>query len=269
MSDQGQNTRQETFISHLIELRDRLLRAIIAIVVVFLFLYLVFPKGDVIYTFLAQPLMAVLPEGTSMIATEVTAPFFVPLKVTLMAAFLLTLPYVLWQAWAFVAPGLYLHERKLLIPVLLSSLILFLIGMAFAYFIVFPVVFKFFASVTPEGVHMMTDISKYVSFVLTMFLAFGVTFETPVIVMVLIYMNIITLEQFRNARPYIIVGAFVVAAIVTPPDVISQLFLAFPLWLLYEFGMFLSRFITSRSARNQESEVRDQSSEARGQRSDF
>ncbi|MDR0250762.1 MAG: twin-arginine translocase subunit TatC [Burkholderiales bacterium] len=260
MSEQGQSTRQETFISHLIELRDRLLRSIIAIVVVFLFLYLVFPKGDTIYTFLAQPLLAVLPEGTSMIATEVTAPFFVPLKVTLMAAFLITLPYVLWQVWAFIAPGLYQHERKLLVPVLLSSLILFLIGMAFAYFIVFPVVFKFFASLVPSGVQMMTDISKYVSFVLTMFLAFGVTFETPVIVMVLIYMNIVTLEQFRNARPYIIVGAFVVAAIVTPPDVLSQLFLAFPLWLLYEFGMFLSRFVTSRSARNQGSEVRDQES---------
>ncbi|MDR2173622.1 MAG: twin-arginine translocase subunit TatC [Burkholderiales bacterium] len=257
MSDQEHNTRQETFISHLIELRNRLLRAIIAIVVVFLFLYLVFPKGDNIYTFLAQPLMNVLPEGTSMIATEVTAPFFVPLKVTLMAAFLLTLPYVLWQIWAFIAPGLYQHERKLAIPVLLSSLILFLIGMAFAYFIVFPVVFKFFATLVPDGVQMMTDIGKYVSFVLTMFLAFGVTFETPVIVMVLIYMNIVTLEQFRNARPYIIVGAFVIAAIFTPPDVLSQLFLAFPLWLLYEFGMFLSRFITSRSARTAEDAAED------------
>jgi sec-independent protein translocase protein TatC len=257
MSEREQNTRQETFISHLIELRDRLLRAIIAIVVVFLFLYLVFPKGDTIYTFLAQPLMNVLPEGTSMIATEVTAPFFVPLKVTLMAAFLLTLPYVLWQIWAFIAPGLYQNEKKLVIPVLLSSLVLFLIGMAFAYFIVFPVVFKFFASVTPEGVHMMTDIGKYVSFVLTMFMAFGVTFETPVIVMVLIYMNIVTLEQFRSARPYIIVGAFVVAAVFTPPDVISQLFLAFPLWLLYEFGMFLSRFITSRSERTAEESAKN------------
>ncbi|MCL2307645.1 MAG: twin-arginine translocase subunit TatC [Proteobacteria bacterium] len=260
MSDQEHNTRHETFISHLIELRNRLLRSIIAILVVFLFLYLVFPKGDAIYTFLAQPLMNVLPEGTSMIATEVTAPFFVPLKVTLMAAFLITLPYVLWQLWAFVAPGLYRHEKKLMIPVLLSSLILFLIGMAFAYFIVFPVVFKFFATLVPDGVQMMTDIGKYVSFVLTMFLAFGVTFETPVVVMVLIYMNIVTLEQFRNARPYIIVGAFVVAAIFTPPDVLSQLFLAFPLWLLYELGMFLARFITSRS---QESEVRDQESEVK------
>ncbi|MDR0250665.1 MAG: twin-arginine translocase subunit TatC [Burkholderiales bacterium] len=260
MSDQEQSVRQETFISHLIELRNRLLRSIIAILGVFLFLYLVFPKGDNIYTFLAQPLMAVLPEGTSMIATEVTAPFFVPLKVTLMAAFLITLPYILWQVWAFVAPGLYRHEKKLVIPVLLSSLVLFLIGMAFAYFIVFPVVFKFFASLVPNGVQMMTDINKYLGFVLTMFLAFGVTFETPVVVMVLIYMNIVTLEQFRNARPYIIVGAFVVAAVFTPPDVLSQLFLAFPLWLLYEFGMFLSRFITSRDARNQESEVRDQES---------
>ncbi|MDR0771063.1 MAG: twin-arginine translocase subunit TatC [Burkholderiales bacterium] len=240
-----QNTRQETFISHLIELRNRLLRVIIAFIVVLLALV---PWAREIYAFLAQPLMAVLPEGASMIATEVTAPFFVPLKVAAMTAFLIVLPYVLWQMWAFIAPGLYQHEKKLAIPVLLSSMVLFLIGMAFAYFIVFPVVFKFFATMTPDGVNMMTDIGKYVSFVLTMFLAFGVTFETPVIVMVLIYMNIVTLEQFRNARPYIIVGAFVVAAIFTPPDVLSQLFLAFPLWLLYEFGMFLSRFITRRSA---------------------
>ncbi len=249
MSEQDKDARQETFISHLIELRNRLLRSVIAIGIVLLIL---FPWARDIYAFLAQPLVAVLPQGTSMIATEVTAPFFVPLKVTMMAAFLIALPYVLWQVWAFVAPGLYQHEKKLAIPVLLSSLILFLIGMAFAYFIVFPVVFKFFAGMTPAGVSMMTDIDKYLSFVLTMFLAFGVTFETPVIVMVLVYMEIVTLEQFKRARPYIIVGAFIVAAIFTPPDVLSQLFLAFPLWLLYEFGMFLSRFITRRSAHETE-----------------
>jgi sec-independent protein translocase protein TatC len=254
MSEQEQNTRQETFISHLIELRDRLLRIIIAILVVLLILV---PWAREIYAFLAQPLMTVLPAGTSMIATDVTAPFFVPLKVTAMTAFLITLPYALWQIWAFVAPGLYQHEKKLVIPVLFSSLVLFLIGMAFAYFIVFPVVFKFFASMTPDGVNMMTDIDKYLSFVFTMFLAFGVTFETPVIVMVLVYMNIVSLEQFKRARPYIIVGAFVLAAVFTPPDVLSHLFLAFPLWLLYEFGMFLSRFITSRNAPAAENAAQD------------
>ncbi|MCL2310577.1 MAG: twin-arginine translocase subunit TatC [Proteobacteria bacterium] len=247
MNEQERNARQETFISHLIELRSRLLRAMAAVLVIFVVLIL-FPGQREIYTFLAHPLVSALPQGSSMIATEVTASFFVPVKVTLMVAFLIALPYILWQVWAFVAPGLYQREKKLAIPVLLSSVILFLLGMAFAYYIFFPVAFKFFTHVTPEGVNMMTDIGKYVGFALTMFLAFGLTFETPVVVMVLIYMNIVTLEQFRRARPYIIVGAFVVAAIFAPPDVFSQFFLAIPLWLLYEFGMFLSRFITSRSA---------------------
>ena len=178
-----------------------------------------------------------------MIATDVTGTFLVPLKVTLMAAFLVALPYVLWQVWAFVAPGLYQHERRLALPVLVSSFLCFLGGMAFAYFVVFPIAFGFFAGYTPEGVTMMTDIDKYLSFVLTMFIAFGVTFETPVVVIVLVRFGVVPLAKLRAVRPYVIVGAFVVGAVFTPPDVVSQLLLAVPLWLLYELGLLLARFV--------------------------
>jgi sec-independent protein translocase protein TatC len=234
------STVQETFISHLIELRDRLLRAIIAIVVILLCLV---PFAKDIYALLAAPLIKVLPVGATMIATDVTGTFLVPLKVTLMAAFVIALPYVLWQMWAFIAPGLYRHERKLAVPVIVSSFLFFLIGMSFAYFIVFPVAFGFFAGYTPAGVQMMTDIDKYLSFVLTMFIAFGVTFETPVIVIVLVRLRVVTLAQLKAIRSYVIVGAFVIGAIFTPPDVISQLLLAIPLWLLFELGLLLARFV--------------------------
>ena len=179
-----------------------------------------------------------------MIATDVTGTFLVPLKVTLMAAFLLALPYVLWQAWAFVAPGLYQHEKRLVVPVLVSSCLFFALGMSFAYFFVFPVAFGFFAGYTPVGVQMMTDIDKYLSFVLTMFIAFGLTFETPVVVVVLVRMRVVSLDKLRSIRPYVIVGAFVIGAIFTPPDVISQCLLAVPLWLLYELGLQLARFVS-------------------------
>ncbi len=231
---------QETFISHLVELRDRLLRAIIAVVVVLLCLV---PFAKDIYAALAAPLLKVLPAGATMIATDVTGTFLVPLKVTLMAAFLIALPYVLWQMWAFVAPGLYHHEKRLAVPVLVSSFLFFLVGMSFAYFFVFPVAFGFFAGYTPVGVQMMTDIDKYLSFVLTMFIAFGVTFEMPVIVIVLVRLRIVTLEKLRAIRSYVVVGAFVVGAMFTPPDVVSQLLLAIPLWLLYELGILLARFV--------------------------
>jgi sec-independent protein translocase protein TatC len=206
---------QESFLSHLIELRTRLVRSIIAVIVVLLCL---FPFAKDIYAVLAEPLLRVLPHGSTMIATDVTGTFLVPLKVTLMAAFLIALPYVLYQAWAFVAPGLYQHEKRLVLPVLVSSVVFFAIGMCFAYFVVFPVAFGFFAGYTPTGVQMMTDIDKYLSFVLTM-------------------------EKLRSFRPYVIVGAFVVGAIFTPPDVISQSLLAVPLWLLYELGLVLARFV--------------------------
>jgi sec-independent protein translocase protein TatC len=231
---------QETFISHLIELRTRLMRSIIAVAIVLLCL---FPFAKDIYAALAQPLLRVLPHGATMIATDVTGTFLVPLKVTLMAAFLLALPYVLWQAWMFVAPGLYHHEKRLVLPVLVSSFLFFLVGMSFAYFFVFPIAFGFFAGYAPAGVQMMTDIDKYLSFVLTMFIAFGLTFETPVVVIVLVRLRIVSLEKLRSVRPYVIVGAFVVGAVFTPPDVISQLLLAIPLWLLFELGLLLARFV--------------------------
>jgi len=233
---------QESFLSHLIELRTRLMRSIIAVVVVLLVL---FPFAKDIYELLAQPLLRVLPHGSSMIATDVTGTFFVPLKVTLMAAFLIALPYVLWQAWAFVAPGLYQHEKRLVLPVLVSSCLFFVFGMSFAYFFVFPIAFGFFAGYTPAGVQMMTDIDKYLSFVLTMFIAFGVTFETPVVVVVLVRMKVVSLEKLKSLRPYVIVGAFVVGAVFTPPDVVSQSMLAVPLWLLFELGLLLARFVST------------------------
>ena len=242
MSDPTPETAaQETFLSHLFELRTRLLRSIVAVVVV---LVCLFPFAKDIYALLAQPLLRTLPAGATMIATDVTGTFLVPLKVTLMAAFLIALPYVLWQAWAFVAPGLYHHEKRLALPVLVSSVLFFMIGMAFAYFFVFPVMFSFFAGYTPAGVTMMTDIEKYLSFVLTMFVAFGITFEVPVIIVVLVRMRVVGLDKLRSVRPYAIVGAFIVGAIFTPPDVVSQLMLAVPLWLLYELGLLLARFVS-------------------------
>ncbi len=240
MSDTPEDT-QETFLSHLIELRTRLLRSFVAIIVVLLCL---FPFAKEIYGFLALPLVHVLPQGATMIATDVTGTFLVPLKVTLMAAFLIALPFVLWQVWAFVAPGLYQHEKRLALPVIVSSVFFFAVGMSFAYFVVFPVAFGFFAGYTPPGVQMMTDIDKYLSFVLTMFIAFGLTFETPVVVVVLVRMGVISLEKLKGMRPYVIVGAFVIGAIFTPPDVISQCLLAVPLWILFELGLFIARFVS-------------------------
>lgn len=243
MADEESALKEEGFVTHLVELRDRLLRAAGSVIIVFL--ALVYWAPD-IYTVLASPLMESLPKGSSMIATDVTAPFFVPMKVTMMVAFVVALPYVLYQAWAFVAPGLYEHEKKLALPIILSSFLLFVVGMAFAYFLVFPAVFKFMASYTPAGVQMATDIDKYLSFAMTLFLVFGLSFETPVIEMVLVRLGIVSLEKLKNFRSYFIVIAFIIAAVVTPPDVISQFMLAIPMILLYEFGIFMSRWITPR-----------------------
>jgi len=237
----SETVAQESFLSHLFELRTRLLRSIVSVVIV---LVVLFPWAKEIYAILAEPLLKTLPQGSTMIATDVTGTFLVPLKVTLMTAFLIALPYVLWQAWAFVAPGLYQHEKRLVTPVIVSSVAFFMIGMAFAYFFVFPVMFSFFAGYTPPGVQMMTDIDKYLSFVLAMFLAFGLTFEVPIVVLVLVRMRVVSLEKLRSIRSYVIVGAFVAGAIFTPPDVLSQLMLAVPLWVLYELGLFLARFIS-------------------------
>ena len=232
---------QETFISHLIELRSRLLHSIVAVVVV---LVALFPWAKDIYALLARPLLRALPQGSTMIATDVTGTFLVPLKVTLMAAFLIALPYVLYQVWAFVAPGLYQHEKRLAMPVIVSSVFFFAVGMAFAYLVVFPVAFGFFAGYTPAGVQMMTDIDKYLSFVLTMFIAFGITFEVPVVVVVLVRLGVVELKKLQSIRGYVIVGAFVMGAIFTPPDVLSQVMLAVPLWLLYELGLLVARFVS-------------------------
>jgi len=231
----------DSFMSHLIELRDRLLRCVLALLLVFICL---FPWARDLYALLAQPMIASMPTGGHLIATEVTAPFFVPVKVTMMAAFVIALPYLLYQLWAFVAPGLYAHERKLVAPLIITSTVLFICGMGFAYYLVFPVVFHFMVSVAPTGVAVMTDIGKYLDFVLTLFLAFGVTFEVPVAVVILVRMGLVSVAKLKEIRPYMIVGAFIVGAIFTPPDVVSQVMLAVPLWVLYEVGIFVSQWIT-------------------------
>ena len=235
-------SQQDTFISHLVELRDRLLRSILAIALVFIVLF-IYPGSGPIYDFLAAPLMQALPEGTKMIATGVITPFLVPVKITAFAALFIALPYVLYQAWAFVAPGLYTHEKRLVLPLVIASTVLFLLGVAFCYYFVFGKVFTFINSFAPQSITPAPDIEAYFSFVLTMFLAFGVTFEIPVVVVVLARAGIVTLDQLKQARPYMIVGAFVVAAVVTPPDVLSQILLAVPMWLLYELGIFVARFV--------------------------
>jgi sec-independent protein translocase protein TatC len=230
---------EDTFISHLMELRDRLLRSLIAIGVVFLCL---FPFASELYDLLAYPMIHALPEGSKMIATGVISPFLIPVKIAAMVAFLAVLPYVLYQAWAFVAPGLYAHEKKLVLPLVVASTVLFVIGIAFCYFFVFGVVFSFVNRIAPKSISVAPDIEQYLNFVLTMFLAFGVTFEVPIAVILLARMGIVSLQQLRSIRPYFIVGAFVVAAVVTPPDVVSQLLLAVPMCLLYELGLFAARF---------------------------
>ena len=236
---------QETFISHLIELRDRLIRAMLAVVVVFLCLM---PWSGVVYDFLAQPMMANLPAGTKMIATGVVTPFMVPLKVTLMAAFVVALPVILYQAWGFVAPGLYSHEKKFALPLVVGSTALFIAGIAFCYYFVFGTVFKFIAQFAPSSITPAPDIEQYLNFVMTMFLAFGVTFEVPIVVVLLVRFNIVGIEKLREARPYAIVGAFVIAAVVTPPDVTSQLMLAIPMTLLFELGLLLARLVAKPQA---------------------
>ena len=238
--------QNESFMSHLVELRSRLLRAVGTIVVIFFILFL-YPGASDIYDLLAAPMLASLPEGTRMIATGVITPFMVPVKVTMMAAFVIALPVVLYQVWAFVAPGLYKHEQNLALPLIVSSSLLFLIGMAFCYFVVFKTVFSFIASFAPQSITPAPDIEAYLTFVMTMFLAFGLTFEVPVAVVLLVRMGIVTIKQLSEARGYVIVGAFVIAAVVTPPDVVSQFLLAVPLCILYEVGLLVARGVKPRS----------------------
>ena len=232
----------ETFISHLVELRARLLRIFGGLILGFL------PcayYARELYSLLAQPLLEKLPQGGQMIATEVVTPFFVPMKVAMMAAFIITLPHTLYQVWAFVAPGLYSHEKRLVMPLVLVSSFLFICGMTFAYLAALPMVFEFITHFAPEGVAVMTDIGKYLDFVLTMFIAFGITFEVPVFVVILVRMGMVSIEKLKEVRRYVLVGAFVVGAIFTPPDVVSQFMLAVPLYLLYELGILVARFVSN------------------------
>jgi sec-independent protein translocase protein TatC len=236
---------QESFISHLVELRQRLVRAVGVVLALFLVLFF-YPGAGTIYDILALPLMNALPEGSKMIATGVITPFMVPVKVTALVGFMIALPYVLYQAWAFVAPGLYEHEKKLALPLIVASSILFFLGVAFCYFLVFGQVFSFIHGFAPKSITPAPDIEAYFSFVITMFLAFGITFEIPIVVIVLVRMGIVSIDKLKEARPYVIVGAFVVAAVVTPPDVLSQFMLAVPMCILYEAGLFFARFVGTR-----------------------
>jgi sec-independent protein translocase protein TatC len=244
-----------SFLSHLVELRTRIIRALGGIMLGFI--PCAFYARE-LYTMLAQPLLEKLPQGGQMIATDVATPFFVPMKVAMMMAFVITLPHTLYQIWAFVAPGLYSHEKRLALPLVIGSSLLFFFGMAFAYFAALPLVFEFITYFAPEGVAVMTDIGKYLSFVLSMFMAFGVTFEVPVFVIVLVRTGVFTIEKLKEIRPYVIVGAFVIAAIFTPPDVISQFMLAVPLCLLYELGIITATFMTKRQNKEAQSELSGQ-----------
>lgn len=233
--------REQPFIAHLVELRNRLLRAVAAVLVVFVALV---PFANRLYSLLAAPLLAKLPQGTQMVAIDVATPFLTPIKLAFFAAIVVAMPYLLFQAWAFVAPGLYRHEKRLATPLLVSAIVLFYVGCAFAYFLVMPVVFGFLTATVPEGVAMMTDISHYLDFVLVLFLAFGLCFQVPVAVVILVILGVATPATLVRSRPYVIVGAFVVGAVLTPPDVLSQVMLAVPMCLLYEIGILAARAIT-------------------------
>ena len=237
----GPNDKAEgSLVSHLVELRDRLIRGLGAVLVIFLVLA---PFANDLYEVLAKPLMSVLPEGNSMISTEPHGPFFVPFKFAFACAFAVAVPYLLYQMWAFVAPGLYIHEKRLVVPLLVSSSVLFYLGIAFAYFAVFPIIFKFFASTAPEGVAVMTDINSYLSFVIKLFFAFGLAFEVPVATVLMIRMGVMSAEKLKTKRPYIIIGAFVMGMLLTPPDIFSQTLLAVPVWLLFEAGLLCSKYL--------------------------
>lgn len=232
-------------VAHLTELRDKLLRALVAVLIIFICL---FPFSNEIYAFVSEPLRALLPPGASMIATEVASPFFTPFKLTLWTAVFLAMPYVLYQAWSFIAPGMYRHEKRLAVPLLASSVMLFYAGAAFAYFAVFPLIFGFFTSVAPDDITIMTDINSYLNFVLKLFFAFGLAFEIPIVAVLLIWSGITTPAALASKRPYIILGCFVIGMLLTPPDIISQSLLAIPMWLLFEVGVYFGRVMQRRSS---------------------
>jgi len=247
MSEDTSSDQPLPLVAHLTELRDRLLRALLAVLVVFICL---FPFANEIYTYISEPLRAILPPGATMIATEVASPFFTPFKLTLFTALFIAIPYVLYQAWSFIAPGMYRHEKKLAIPLLASSVLLFYLGAAFAYFVVFPLVFGFFTSVAPDDIAIMTDINSYLNFVLKLFFAFGIAFEIPIVAVLLIWAGITTPESLAGKRPYIIVGCFVFGMLLTPPDIISQSLLAIPMWVLFEIGVYFGSFIKRNTDEN-------------------
>ena len=235
--------KQQPLIAHLVELRDRLLRGLLAVAIIAACLL---PFSNDFYHFLAEPLLRHLPESSTMIATEVASPFLIPFKLTLSLSVLLAIPVLLYQLWAFIAPGLYDNERKLVFPLLFASTILFFLGIVFAYYVVFPLVFGFFTQAAPEGVAIMTDISSYLDFVLKLFFAFGLAFEVPIATLLLIWTGVSTAKSLAEKRPYIIVGAFVIGMLLTPPDIISQTLLALPVWMLFELGLFSARFLPKR-----------------------
>jgi sec-independent protein translocase protein TatC len=240
MSEEPEKLAEGTLISHLLELRGRLVRTLLAVGIVFVPCAIF---ANDIFTFVARPLIAKLPAGTTLIATSVVSPFLTPFKMALFVAVFVAMPYVLWQVWVFVAPGLYRHEKRFAIPLVFSSIFLFYLGVAFAYWFVFPVMFGFFANTTPEGVAMMTDITSYMSFVLTMFFAFGIAFEVPVAVVLLVLSGLVSLDKLRTSRGYVVIGIFVIAAFLTPPDAISQSIMAVPMYLLYEGGLIMARVL--------------------------
>ena len=251
MSNKKNKAEQATeteipFMSHLVELRDRLLRAVLVVLVIFLGL---FSFSNELYSLLAEPLLIHLPTGSSMIATEVASPFLTPFKLSMMSAIFIGMPFILYQLWAFIAPGLYKHEKSMAFPLLFSSIILFYLGMVFAYFVVFPLMFQFFTGIALEGVTMMTDITKYLDFVLKMFFAFGMAFEVPIATIIVISTGMTSAKKLSEKRPYIIVAAFVLGMLLTPPDVISQMLLAIPIWILFEFGLIFSRILTRKKVR--------------------
>ncbi|MEP5568257.1 MAG: twin-arginine translocase subunit TatC [Halioglobus sp.] len=240
MSEEESTDQPLPLVAHLTELRDRLLRALLSVLVIFICL---FPFANDIYAFVSEPLRELLPPGASMIATEVASPFLTPFKLTLVAAIFIAIPHILYQIWSFVAPGMYRHEKRFAVPLLISSIALFYLGASFAYFVVFPLIFAFFTSVGPEGITIMTDINSYLNFVLKLFFAFGIAFEIPIAAILMIWAGITTADNLAKKRPYIIVGCFVFGMLLTPPDIISQSLLAIPMWILFEFGVFFGRFL--------------------------
>jgi sec-independent protein translocase protein TatC len=252
MSTEEEEIPEQPLIAHLIELRDRLLKSILSIAVVFL---CIFYFSNDIYLWVSKPLRAYLPPGSSMIATDVASPFFTPFKLTMVVAVFLAMPFILYQFWRFVAPGLYKHEKKLAIPMLISSIVLFYCGVLFAYYVVFPIAFAFFTAAGPHGIALMPDITSYLNTVLKLFFAFGVAFEIPIAIVILVSIGVTSPEALKEKRPYIVVICFIVGMLLTPPDIFSQTLLAVPMWLLFELGVFFSKYVLGKNAQPDETEA--------------